>query len=284
MKKKQQWWHTYALVAGLFALVTLLGFMVLNTFIWPDYTSREEAAETQKVALQEKIEDARRADTLIQQLTDQITLLIGGNGAEKGKLDKAIDMPDMLNQMEYASSQSGLRIKSYNIGGTGAYFKRPSVATVVTSEGAVNIYNVSLEIALESSYDALQEFVRLFEETGYYVTVDTVTIDRIDNNINKKFEGTLKLVVYSTTSGGVTESIGTTPVNDNTDVVIDNVVTDNVVEDNVTEVSTIEAEKENNITEEVDTVITNETNAEENKAVDENTVSTDNASGNILNG
>lgn len=279
MKKKQQWWHTYALVAGLFALVTLLGFMVLNTFIWPDYTSREEAAETQKVALQEKIEDARRADTLIQQLTDQITLLIGGNGAEKGKLDKAIDMPDMLNQMEYASSQSGLRIKSYNIGGTGAYFKRPSVATVVTSEGAVNIYNVSLEIALESSYDALQEFVRLFEETGYYVTVDTVTIDRIDNNINKKFEGTLKLVVYSTTSGGVTESIGTTPVNANTDVVIDN-----VVEDNVTEVSTIEAEKENNITEEVDTVITNETNAEESKTVDENTVSTDNASGNILNG
>ena len=204
MGKKNQWWYPHVITLMVFIFVTILSVMVLNTFVWKDFSDRYTTAETQKTGLADKIEDAKRADSLIEQLTYQIKQLIGGNESENEKLNKAINQPDLMREMEKAAESSGLSISNIGFGGTGAYIKRPTVA-VMTAEGTVNIYNFSMDMQIKGSYDAIQKFVKSFEESGYYVTVEQLGVERAGGLINGNMEGTLKLVIYSTTSGGVSE-------------------------------------------------------------------------------
>ena len=150
MGKKNQWWYPHVITLMVFIFVTILSVMVLNTFVWKDFSDRYTTAETQKTGLADKIEDAKRADSLIEQLTYQIKQLIGGNESENEKLNKAINQPDLMREMEKAAESSGLSISNIGFGGTGAYIKRPTVA-VMTAEGTVNIYNFSMDMQIKGS-------------------------------------------------------------------------------------------------------------------------------------
>ena len=201
MKRSNNWWASTAMAIFLMLMVSVLGFMVLNTFIYPDIETRVTTADNAKVALEEKMDDAKRADSLILELSERIKKVIGGNEVENEKLSKGIDVPDLLAQIELSASKSGMSVEGIQIGGTGAYVKRPLVSASISGE-ALNIYTLELEIMVEGTYDNVHNFIKGFEETGYYVTVDSLSIARKESSIYNDFEGTLKIIIYSMISGG----------------------------------------------------------------------------------
>ena len=262
--RKTQWWHKYVFLVGIFAFVTLMGYLVLNTFIWKDFSDRITTAENQKVGLQEKLEDAKRADELIEQLTAQINLLIGGNETEMGKLEKAIDVPDLLREMEKASSISGLEVSSILLDGTGNYVRRPTVA-LTTADGTVNIYNIGITMDAKGSYEALKSFVKSFEDSGYYVTVQNIEMARKDTLIFEDIDGEIRLVIYSTSSGGASAD----NVVNAGDAVLED--TDKVTDDKVEDTSTpSEKPEDTNTTDEENIKDTNTETSVSDSNIEEN--------------
>ena len=269
MMKKTQWWQKYVLIVCIFAFVALLGFMILNTFVWKSFETRQISAINEKAALQEKLEDAKKADALIEQLTKQIEKLIGGNEGEKEKLSKGIDIPDLLRELEKASIKSGFEVSGIELDGTGNYVKRPAIS-VSTSEGTVNIYNIGLSMNVNGTYEAMQTFIKSFEDSGYYVTVQSIEVDRQDTLINQDIVGSIRIVIYSSTSGGIKAGeIGqivennTEKTDEKTDEKVEN--TSDIIESNTSENTsdiTESSTSENN---------TAESNVSENNTSENNT-------------
>ena len=279
MMKKTQWWQKYVLIVCIFAFVALLGFMILNTFVWKSFETRQISAINEKAALQEKLEDAKKADALIEQLTKQIEKLIGGNEGEKEKLSKGIDIPDLLRELEKASIKSGFEVSGIELDGTGNYVKRPAIS-VSTSEGTVNIYNIGLSMNVNGTYEAMQTFIKSFEDSGYYVTVQSIEVDRQDTLINQDIVGSIRIVIYSSTSGGIKAGeIGqivennTEKTDEKTDEKVEN--TSDIIESNTSENTsdiTESSTSENNTAESnVSENNTSENNTSENNTAESNT-------------
>ena len=189
-------------------MVAIVG-IALQFFIYKPNTEQIDTLSNEIESLADKVEEAKKAPSLIVAYQNKINALIGGSEENSNLLNQVIDVPDTLRLIENAAASSGVEFEEISMNGNASFVKGGLIENEdgTTSEivNAENFYLLEMKLKVICDYDQMWNFLKECEDSGFYVTVDHIAIS------NEKIEGPrltgdMQINFYSLVSSDMAEN------------------------------------------------------------------------------
>ena len=190
--------------------VALVGIL-LRVFIYKPNNEQITSLENEIEALSEKVEEAKKAPSLIVSYQAKINALIGGSEENSNLLNQVIDVPDILRLVENAAASSGVQFTEISMNGNASFVKGGLIenedGTTEEIVNAENFYLLELKLKTASDYSQLWNFLKACEDSGFYVTVDHIAIADAKTE-GLRLEGDVQINFYSIVSSSMAKAAG----------------------------------------------------------------------------
>lgn len=190
--------------------VALVGIL-LRVFIYKPNSEQITSLENEIEALSEKVEEAKKAPSLIVSYQAKINALIGGSEENSNLLNQVIDVPDILRLVENAAASSGVQFTEISMNGNASFVKGGLIenedGTTEEIVNAENFYLLEMKLKTASDYSQLWSFLKACEDSGFYVTVDHIAIADAKTE-GLRLEGDVQINFYSIVSSSMAKAAG----------------------------------------------------------------------------
>ena len=190
--------------------VALVGIL-LRVFIYKPNSEQITSLENEIEALSEKVEEAKKAPSLIVSYQAKINALIGGSEENSNLLNQVIDVPDILRLVETAAASSGVQFTEISMNGNASFVKGGLIenedGTTEEIVNAENFYLLEMKLKTASDYSQLWSFLKACEDSGFYVTVDHIAIADAKTE-GLRLEGDVQINFYSIVSSSMAKAAG----------------------------------------------------------------------------
>jgi len=200
-------------IATIILTVVLVGILgvALHFFIYQPNNDQIETLSNEIESLADKVEEAKKAPALIVSYQNKINALIGGSEENSNLLNNTIDVPDILRIIENAAFSSGVEFEEISMNGNASFVKGGLIenedGTTTEIVNAENFYLLEMKLKTISSYDQLWHFIKVCEDSGFYVTVDHISI-KSDETVGNRLKGEAQINFYSLVSSAMAENAG----------------------------------------------------------------------------
>ncbi len=189
-------------------LVAIVG-VALQFFIYQPNSEQIETLTNEIESLADKVEEAKKAPSLIVSYQNKINALIGGSEENSNLLNQVIDVPDTLRLIENAAASSGVEFEEISMNGNASFVKGGLIENEdgTTSEivNTENFYLLEMKLKVACDYGQMWNFIKYCEDSGFYVTVDHIALS-VDKNEGLRLEGEMQINFYSLVSSDMAES------------------------------------------------------------------------------
>lgn len=189
-------------------LVAIVG-VALQFFIYQPNSEQIETLTNEIDSLADKVEEAKKAPSLIVSYQNKINALIGGSEENSNLLNQVIDVPDTLRLIENAAASSGVEFEEISMNGNASFVKGGLIENEdgTTSEivNTENFYLLEMKLKVACDYGQMWNFIKSCEDSGFYVTVDHIALS-VDKNEGLRLEGEMQINFYSLVSSDMAES------------------------------------------------------------------------------
>ena len=101
-------------------MVAIVG-IALQFFIYKPNTEQIDTLTNEIESLADKVEEAKKAPSLIVAYQNKINALIGGSEENSNLLNQVIDVPDTLRLIENAAASSGVEFEEISMNGNASF-------------------------------------------------------------------------------------------------------------------------------------------------------------------
>lgn len=183
-------------------MVAIVG-VALQFFIYKPNTEQIDTLTNEIESLADKVEEAKKAPSLIVAYQNKINALIGGSEENSNLLNQVIDVPDTLRLIENAAASSGVEFEEISMNGNASFVKGGLIENEdgTTSEivNAENFYLLEMKLKVVCDYDQMWNFIKECEDSGFYVTVDHIAVSN-EKTENLRLAGEMQINFYSLVS------------------------------------------------------------------------------------
>ena len=183
-------------------MVAIVG-VALQFFIYKPNTEQIDTLTNEIESLADKVEEAKKAPSLIVAYQNKINALIGGSDENSNLLNQVIDVPDTLRLIENAAASSGVEFEEISMNGNASFVKGGLIENEdgTTSEivNAENFYLLEMKLKVICDYDQMWNFIKECEDSGFYVTVDHIAVSN-EKTENLRLAGEMQINFYSLVS------------------------------------------------------------------------------------
>ena len=189
-------------------MVAIVG-IALQFFIYKPNTEQINTLTNEIESLADKVEEAKKAPSLIVAYQNKINALIGGSEENSNLLNQVIDVPDTLRLIENAAASSGVEFEEISMNGNASFVKGGLIENEdgTTSEivNAENFYLLEMKLKVICDYDQMWNFLKECEDSGFYVTVDHIAISN-EKTEGPRLTGDMQINFYSLVSSDMAEN------------------------------------------------------------------------------
>lgn len=189
-------------------MVAIVG-IALQFFIYKPNTEQIDTLTNEIESLADKVEEAKKAPSLIVAYQNKINALIGGSEDNSNLLNQVIDVPDTLRLIENAAASSGVEFEEISMNGNASFVKGGLIENEdgTTSEivNAENFYLLEMKLKVICDYDQMWNFLKECEDSGFYVTVDHIAISN-EKTEGPRLTGDMQINFYSLVSSDMAEN------------------------------------------------------------------------------
>lgn len=189
-------------------MVAIVG-IALQFFIYKPNTEQIDTLANEIESLADKVEEAKKAPSLIVAYQNKINALIGGSEENSNLLNQVIDVPDTLRLIENAAASSGVEFEEISMNGNASFVKGGLIENEdgTTSEivNAENFYLLEMKLKVICDYDQMWNFLKECEDSGFYVTVDHIAISN-EKTEGPRLTGDMQINFYSLVSSDMAEN------------------------------------------------------------------------------
>lgn len=189
-------------------MVAIVG-IALQFFIYKPNTEQIDTLTNEIESLADKVEEAKKAPSLIVAYQNKINALIGGSEENSNLLNQVIDVPDTLRLIENAAASSGVEFEEISMNGNASFVKGGLIENEdgTTSEivNAENFYLLEMKLKVICDYDQMWNFLKECEDSGFYVTVDHIAISN-EKTEGARLTGDMQINFYSLVSSDMAEN------------------------------------------------------------------------------
>lgn len=189
-------------------MVAIVG-VALQFFIYKPNTEQIDTLTNEIESLADKVEEAKKAPSLIVAYQNKINALIGGSEENSNLLNQVIDVPDTLRLIENAAASSGVEFEEISMNGNASFVKGGLIENEdgTTSEivNAENFYLLEMKLKVICDYDQMWSFLKECEDSGFYVTVDHIAISN-EKTETLRLAGEMQINFYSLVSSDMAEN------------------------------------------------------------------------------
>ena len=189
-------------------MVAIVG-VALQFFIYKPNTEQIDTLTNEIESLADKVEEAKKAPSLIVAYQNKINALIGGSEENSNLLNQVIDVPDTLRLIENAAASSGVEFEEISMNGNASFVKGGLIENEdgTTSEivNAENFYLLEMKLKVICDYDQMWNFLKECEDSGFYVTVDHIAISN-EKTETLRLAGEMQINFYSLVSSDMAEN------------------------------------------------------------------------------
>ena len=189
-------------------VVAIIG-VALQFFIYKPNTEQIDTLTNEIESLADKVEEAKKAPSLIVAYQNKINALIGGSEDNSNLLNQVIDVPDTLRLIENAAASSGVEFEEISMNGNASFVKGGLIENEdgTTSEivNAENFYLLEMKLKVICDYDQMWNFLKECEDSGFYVTVDHIAISN-EKTEGPRLTGDMQINFYSLVSSDMAEN------------------------------------------------------------------------------
>lgn len=189
-------------------MVAIVG-IALQFFIYKPNTEQIDTLTNEIESLADKVEEAKKAPSLIVAYQNKINALIGGSEENSNLLNQVIDVPDTLRLIENAAASSGVEFEEISMNGNASFVKGGLIENEdgTTSEivNAENFYLLEMKLKVICDYDQMWNFLKECEDSGFYVTVDHIAISN-EKTEEPRLTGDMQINFYSLVSSDMAEN------------------------------------------------------------------------------
>lgn len=189
-------------------MVAIVGIS-LQFFIYKPNTEQIDTLSNEIESLADKVEEAKKAPSLIVAYQNKINALIGGSEENSNLLNQVIDVPDTLRLIENAAASSGVEFEEISMNGNASFVKGGLIENEdgTTSEivNAENFYLLEMKLKVICDYDQMWNFLKECEDSGFYVTVDHIAISN-EKTEGPRLTGDMQINFYSLVSSDMAEN------------------------------------------------------------------------------
>ena len=189
-------------------MVAIVG-IALQFFIYKPNTEQIDTLTNEIESLADKVEEAKKAPSLIVAYQNKINALIGGSEENSNLLNQVIDVPDALRLIENAAASSGVEFEEISMNGNASFVKGGLIENEdgTTSEivNAENFYLLEMKLKVICDYDQMWNFLKECEDSGFYVTVDHIAISN-EKTEGPRLTGDMQINFYSLVSSDMAEN------------------------------------------------------------------------------
>jgi len=183
-------------------MVAIVG-VALQFFIYKPNAEQIDTLTNEIESLADKVEEAKKAPSLIVAYQNKINALIGGSEENSNLLNQVIDVPDTLRLIENAAASSGVEFEEISMNGNASFVKGGLIENEdgTTSEivNAENFYLLEMKLKVICDYDQMWNFIKECEDSGFYVTVDHIAVSN-EKTENLRLAGEMQINFYSLVS------------------------------------------------------------------------------------
>lgn len=198
-------------IATIILMVVMVAIVViaLQFFIYKPNTEQIDTLTNEIESLADKVEEAKKAPSLIVAYQNKINALIGGSEENSNLLNQVIDVPDTLRLIENAAASSGVEFEEISMNGNASFVKGGLIENEdgTTSEivNAENFYLLEMKLKVICDYDQMWNFLKECEDSGFYVTVDHIAISN-EKTEGPRLTGDMQINFYSLVSSDMAEN------------------------------------------------------------------------------
>lgn len=189
-------------------MVAIVG-IALQFFIYKPNTEQIDTLTNEIESLADKVEEAKKAPSLIVAYQNKINALIGGSEENSNLLNQVIDVPDTLRLIENVAASSGVEFEEISMNGNASFVKGGLIENEdgTTSEivNAENFYLLEMKLKVICDYDQMWNFLKECEDSGFYVTVDHIAISN-EKTEGPRLTGDMQINFYSLVSSDMAEN------------------------------------------------------------------------------
>lgn len=189
-------------------VVAIIG-VALQFFIYKPNSEQIDTLTNEIDSLADKVEEAKKAPSLIIAYQNKINALIGGSEENSNLLNQVIDVPDTLRLIENAAASSGVEFEEISMNGNASFVKGGLIENEdgTTSEivNAENFYLLEMKLKVICDYDQMWNFLKECEDSGFYVTVDHIAISN-EKTEGLRLAGEMQINFYSLVSSDMAEN------------------------------------------------------------------------------
>ena len=189
-------------------MVAIVG-IALQFFIYKPNTEQIDTLSNEIESLADKVEEAKKAPSLIVAYQNKINALIGGSEENSNLLNQVIDVPDTLRLIENAAASSGVEFEEISMNGNASFVKGGLIENEdgTTSEivNAENFYLLEMKLKVICDYDQMWNFLKECEDSGFYITVDHIAISN-EKTEGPRLTGDMQINFYSLVSSDMAEN------------------------------------------------------------------------------
>lgn len=183
-------------------MVAIVG-VALQFFTYKPNAEQIDTLTNEIESLADKVEEAKKAPSLIVAYQNKINALIGGSEENSNLLNQVIDVPDTLRLIENAAASSGVEFEEISMNGNASFVKGGLIENEdgTTSEivNAENFYLLEMKLKVICDYDQMWNFIKECEDSGFYVTVDHIAVSN-EKTENLRLAGEMQINFYSLVS------------------------------------------------------------------------------------
>lgn len=189
-------------------MVAIVG-IALQFFIYKPNTEQIDTLANEIESLADKVEEAKKAPSLIVAYQNKINALIGGSEENSNLLNQVIDVPDTLRLIENAAASSGVEFEEISMNGNASFVKGGLIenedGTTIEIVNAENFYLLEMKLKVICDYDQMWNFLKECEDSGFYVTVDHIAISN-EKTEGPRLTGDMQINFYSLVSSDMAEN------------------------------------------------------------------------------
>ena len=190
-------------------MVAIVG-VALQFFIYKPNTEQIDTLTNEIESLADKVEEAKKAPSLIVAYQNKINALIGGSEENSNLLNQVIDVPDTLRLIENAAASSGVEFEEISMNGNASFVKGGLIENEdgTTSEivNAENFYLLEMKLKVICDYDQMWNFIKECEDSGFYVTVDHFAVSN-EKMENLRLASEMQINFYSLVSSDMAANV-----------------------------------------------------------------------------
>lgn len=197
-----------ATIIMMVVVVAIIG-VALQFFIYKPNSEQIDTLTNEIDSLADKVEEAKKAPSLIIAYQNKINALIGGSEENSNLLNQVIDVPDTLRLIENAAASSGVEFEEISMNGNASFVKGGLIENEdgTTSEivNAENFYLLEMKLKVICDYNQMWNFLKECEDSGFYVTVDHIAISN-EKTEGIRLTGEMQINFYSLVSSDMAEN------------------------------------------------------------------------------